>query len=229
MAMAKKFRITGVEAVFFKLMRILLVLGLCGVSILLAQSVPNFFQAGDLVSSGQINANFTALIASDTRIESSTVPVGSIRAALLDENAFASAAGDPAVFDASNSKWALADGRNVSGSGYATLSGNANLPDLRGVFLRGINGSRADGLGDPDGNRAAGVYQSDQFRNHNHTNGSFAYLVRIGGPNTTAFLGDSNNTTGTEYDVLNSGAMQAAGGNETRPRNVAVYYYVRIN
>ena len=193
---------------------------------LFANSIPNSFQSGDLVSASRLNANFTSLLAAVT----SAVPVGSVRASLLDETAFASAAGDPSTFDATTSKWALADGRNVSGSGYASVSGNVNIPDLRGLFLRGLNVGRSIATGDSDGAaRNAGDYQGDQFASHNHNTGNFRYLVqRNPGSGTTGAPTDSFGPN--EPDILNTGALVAAGsGTETRPRNAAVYYYVRIN
>jgi hypothetical protein len=193
---------------------------------LFANSIPNSFQSGDLVSASQLNDNFTSLLAAVT----GAVPVGSVRAALLDETAFASAAGDPSTFDASTSKWALADGRTVTGSSYASLSGNTTLPDMRGVFLRGLNVGRSTATGDSDGGaRTAGDYQGDQFAQHNHNTGAFRYLVqRNPGSGTTGAPTDSFGPN--EPDILNTGELLAAGsGTETRPRNVSVYYYVRIN
>jgi microcystin-dependent protein len=56
--------------------------------------------------------------------------VGAIQQSVLTETQFAVAAGH----DAAN--WVLADGRSVAGSKYAQITGNANVPDLRGAFIR---------------------------------------------------------------------------------------------
>ena len=56
--------------------------------------------------------------------------VGSIQQSMLTETQWATALGAEA------SKWAIADGRNVAGSKYATLTGNNTIPDLRGAYMR---------------------------------------------------------------------------------------------
>ena len=94
--------------------------------------------------------------------------------------------------------WLLCDGSSVSRTTYAALftivgtssgSGNGsttfNLPDMRGVFLRGVPGARADGKGDPDANTtyrtsisggnagdAVGSYQADMLVNHTRNMGA---------------------------------------------------------
>ena len=56
--------------------------------------------------------------------------VGSIQQSMLTEPQWATALGAEA------SKWAIADGRDVTGSKYATLTGNNTIPDLRGAYMR---------------------------------------------------------------------------------------------
>ena len=143
--------------------------------------------------------------------------------------------------------WLLCDGSAVSRGTYARLftaigvangSGDGfstfNLPDLRGAFLRGVDG--AAGV-DPDkgtrtaakpgGNtgNAVGSLQTDQFRSHNHANGNFGRVLQLttGGPNT-AVGGDA---TSGEPDIFNSAPLVSAGGNETRPRNIYVNYIIK--
>ncbi len=64
--------------------------------------------------------------------------VGSIQQSLLSEAQF------QAVMGTTN--WVLADGQGVSGSTYQTLTGNANVPDFRGCFVR-MAGGDASGVG----------------------------------------------------------------------------------
>lgn len=140
-----------------------------------------------------------------------TVPVGTILASMLDPSTFVQEVG---------SGWVLADGRDAAGSAYATLTGNSNIPDLRGMFLRALNvGRPADGLQDPDGaGRVAGDVQLDTFAIHRHgTFDNAASGVTSGG--------NSNYLTisGTSAFTL------LAGGSESRPNNVAVYYYIKID
>lgn len=106
-------------------------------------------------------------------------------------------------------------------AGWTQADGNNGTPDLRGVFLRGLNTFdagltvRSDGSQDPDGaGRTIGNYQPDQFRSHTHTTQRGDWGSMMGG--------------GTPDDIgwyaTNTGA---AGGNETRPRNVALIFCMR--
>lgn len=124
------------------------------------------------------------------------------------------------------SGWLYCDGSAVSRTTYDTLfahtgtsfgagdgSTTFNLPDLRGEFLRGED----DGRG-VDTGRTLGSWQGDELRSHNH-----------------AIWGDGR------YNLDGAGRLPAVqqqyleawswteltGGNETRPRNVAVRYYIK--
>ncbi len=117
--------------------------------------------------------------------------------------------------------WVLCDGSSVVGTKFGTKywAGNT-LPDLRGQFLRGFNNGRKDSYADPDGDmkHPLGAQQDDQFRQHPHTipapvgGGSIPGGIQ---PVITGFAG--NTSTGF------------TGGDETRPRNVAVNFYCRVN
>lgn len=65
--------------------------------------------------------------------------------------------------------WILADGRNVAGSAYASITGSSTVDDLRGVFIRGKNNGRADGKENTYADRALGFYEYDNTGNHFHT------------------------------------------------------------
>ena len=109
-----------------------------------------------------------------------------------------------------------ADGATLSTSTYAALfavigytyggAGAAfNLPDLRGEFIRGWD----DGRG-VDPARVFGSAQVDEFKSHTH---NWQRTV-VGG----AFAGQD---TAGNYSTAAT-ATSAAGGTETRPRNVAL-------
>jgi hypothetical protein len=123
------------------------------------------------------------------------------------------------------SGWVLADGSAHPNSQYAQITGRANVPDLRGIFLRGRDHGRvnADGRGNPAGNLELGAYQADMLVAHAHD-------VEIAEPTTnqTAELGPTvaPNRMGTEVGVVQS---NDTGGQETRPRNVTVNYFIKIN
>jgi microcystin-dependent protein len=125
------------------------------------------------------------------------------------------------------SGWLAADGSNVSRSTYAALfsaigvtygSGDGSttfaLPDLRGYFVRG-SGTNSDGT-------AAGTFgtkQGDAFKSHSHnytdqsTNG--ALLAAAGASRTVP-------------NVNLSSVTSAAGGAETRPKNIALLYCIKF-
>jgi len=69
------------------------------------------------------------------------------------------------------SGYLAADGSTFNAATYPELNtalGGNILPDLRGMFLRGKNNGRIDGLQDPDGERSLGNYQADVFKLHKH-------------------------------------------------------------
>jgi hypothetical protein len=118
--------------------------------------------------------------------------------------------------------WVLADGREVSTkTAFYEITGKTRLPDLRGMFIRGLNADRNDGQEDPEGSkRGVGTYQPDAFAQHAHDNVAAGIWGR-------SFKGeDSGPKTAHEK---RDGKTGLAGGTETRPRNVALYYYIRVD
>lgn len=112
--------------------------------------------------------------------------------------------------------WLICDGRLLSRTAYAALfdaigatfgAGDGlttfALPDLRGEFIRGWHGGR-----NVDGGRAFGSAQGDEFKSHEHT----MPMRSIGAAGTVSngFSSGSGVSSG------------AAGGGETRPRNIAL-------
>lgn len=95
-----------------------------------------------------------------------------------------------------------------SGDGSTTF----NIPDFRGVFLRGFDDGR--GL---DPNRVFGSYQGDEFKSHNHALRGQGLTVSGLGPNPVAY-----------YDSLGfAGSTGSSGGTETRPKNIAIKYFIK--
>jgi hypothetical protein len=149
--------------------------------------------------------------------------VGDVKTSMLTE----------AQFQAQhNDTWVLMDGRGVGGSTYETITGSSTIPDARGQFLRGKNNGRADGQENPDGDVALGTYQADEFASHNHGGGNHNHTYNKGG--SDAFNGpfsDSTNDQNPPDGVTdNSGVIiNTEGGNETRPKNVTINYFIKIN
>ena len=101
---------------------------------------------------------------------------------------------------------------------YAVVG--ANLPDLRGEFIRGFDDSR--GVDDGRNIRSS---QGDLFKNHGHKFGADDQVQAQGGYQSLGtFAYDATSTnSGTAHHclTLNAGGDHN-GGSETRPRNVCL-------
>ena len=136
----------------------------------------------------------------------SILPVGTIIHSMLTTAQFSAEYGD---------NWVLADGRSVTGTKYASVTGNTTIPDMRGAFLRG-KGSTYN----PDGDLTIGTYTVDKFASHTHQ--STDILV----PGSSPRMQISFDASATQ----SSGpASQASGGNETAPKSITVNIFIRIN
>ncbi len=136
--------------------------------------------------------------------------------------------------------WLFCDGSAVSRTTYAALfsaigtwhgAGNGtttfNLPDYRGVFLRGVDAGR--GL---NPNRVFASYEDDAFKSHNHSinDPSHAHSTigvandgNFGAGGSAGYSSGTTNTAGSNTGIT----INNSGGAETRPRNVAVYYCIK--
>lgn len=106
----------------------------------------------------------SAIAALANFLRETITPVGSIVKSMLDESTFQDQNGNP-----SPERWVLADGRDVTGSAYQALTGDATIPDFRGNFLRAKNNGRSDGKENPDGDLALGAYTASKFASHMHS------------------------------------------------------------
>jgi len=100
----------------------------------------------------------------------------------------------------------------VIGTTYGNGDGSTtfNLPDLRGEFIRGWDAGRG-----VDPGRVFGSSQLDDFESHTHDT-TYAYGFDFGSTGRAAGGANSVQTYNT------SQAINATGGTETRPRNVAL-------
>ncbi len=110
-------------------------------------------------------------------------------------------------------------------SGTDSTTGDFNVPDLRGQFLRGVDNNTGN---DPDaaarsesaagGNTgdAVGSKQIDQYKSHAHGIGHIHPNERSGG----SYCSSDSVTLGYRY-------TSASGGTETRPKNVYVNYIIK--
>jgi microcystin-dependent protein len=115
---------------------------------------------------------------------------------------------------------------NIIQTNFGTTGGTKfNVPDLRGMFLRGVDGGTGN---DPDaatrfvnntgGNTgdAVGSEQLDEFKRHYHDLWGSGYS------------GNDGKAFRVNPDGVNEGPIyRYAGGNETRPKNVYVNYIIK--
>jgi len=107
--------------------------------------------------------------------------VGSIQQSVLSESQFQDLMG--------TTNWVLADGQNVNGSQYASLTGNSSVPDFRGCFIR-MAGGKADSIA---------VKQQPAV---NTSNANIQATTEVGG--TTVSVGGTSVTTSGNSSQLNS-------------------------
>ena len=142
--------------------------------------------------------------------------VGDIKTSLLDPESFTEKYGDV---------WVLMDGRSTSGSEFSNITGMANVPDARGKFLRMINnGKKCEKPAScqyDEKDRELGSFQSDMYKSHNHGTNAHELYVTHHSRLEEGHGGPDRNWRAAKTD--------AAGGKETRPKNIGVNYYVKIN
>ena len=135
--------------------------------------------------------------------------------------------------------WLYCDGTAVSRVSYAPLfavlgetwgegdgTTSFNLPDFRGLFLRGIDplgtfdedyASRTNNIYTGQSTNGVGSIQLEEFASHTHEI-------------QTSTTDDSNPDDSMEYSSDTAGAeffSDATGGNETRPDNAAVRFLIK--
>lgn len=173
---------------------------------------------------------------STSEIGGSNLPIGTIISSMLPPEAFERQYGRA---------WVLADGSRVANtSGYFNVTGNNRIPDLRGLFLRGVNGARADGKGDTLGeNRDVGSYQdyatarpetpfsgsTNTTGEHTHTYDKARPYNSATGSHDRAKNSGNTGTTAASGEHSHSFVVTEGGDSETRPRNVSVYFYIKVN
>jgi microcystin-dependent protein len=136
--------------------------------------------------------------------------------------------------------WLLCDGKSYSRNApydklYAVIgsasgsadTANFNVPDLRGMFLRGVDGNAGRDLDSgtrtaliPGGNAGnqVGSFQADAFKSHTHT-------TNLLGGWSTRYV--NYNGSGGSYGFQET-ASSATGGSETRPINTYVNYIIKL-
>lgn len=149
-------------------------------------------------------------------------PVGSLVDSMLTPDQFQGLVGNMTT-------WVLADGGPCEGTTYADLTGNTNLPDLRGIFTRGKNNGATTSQNNPAGDLPLGSYNPDTLGSHDHvglfdqgTNSRWGNQLFSTGQ-TLAILGTQPEGVSSDFYTGNTGAA------ETTPKYVTVNKFIRIN
>lgn len=214
------------------------IVGLLIVGGVVYAAAPNTFSPGDPLSSSKLNANFSALDARIATLEIAVpIPPGTVV---------------PYAGSVVPSGWLLCDGREVDRTQYAALftaisiahgGGNGvstfNLPDYRGLFLRGTdNGAGRDpdrttrsaaNSGGNSGDKVGSV-QTDAMQGHIHntTNGTPAIMAIGGGIRALTGAGGIWN----DGAAMSTPASDGTNGtprisSESHPKNANVNFIIK--
>jgi hypothetical protein len=136
--------------------------------------------------------------------------IGDVKTSLLTESQYQAIHGN---------NWVLCDGRDVSGSKYATLTGSTTVPNMANRFLRMVG----------DDSVALGLTQEDAFQGHWH---NLRYRGDASGGGTGGYVIWQPNATSTNsvQDAISDGVNGTPRkASETRPKNVSVNFFCKIN
>ena len=187
------------------------------------------------------DANVTTPKIADANVTTAKIANGAVTSAKLGNDIVLVPAGAimPFAMNSAPTGWLPADGTAVSRSTYAALfsaigtthgSGDGsttfNLPDLRGIFIRGASNQTISGI---TYSAIFGTKQTDDFKAHTHgmSNGTTNFNTTSNGPiNLGGVFGtDFIKGTGAGDYITQS---QSVGGTETRPANIALLYCIKF-
>lgn len=194
------------------------------------------FSAGTITAalSGNVTGNLTgtASAIADGTVSTAKIVDANVTTAKLatttQQSLVPAGAVMPFAMNSAPSGWLAADGTAVSRSTYAALfaaigvthgAGDSvttfNLPDLRGIFVRGSGSQTISGT-TYSGTFAA--KQQDDFKSHTHKTGGNIAGASLSAGSALSTLPGFNTSQFTE----------ATGGTETRPANIAMLYCIKF-
>jgi hypothetical protein len=148
--------------------------------------------------------------------------VGDIKQSMLTEAQFTAIHGDT---------WVLMDGRSVSGSRYASITGNSTVPDARGRHLR----SKSFGANSVT-DWALGNVQADAVGGHTHPFSADSTLSggAVSSGNGTIMASNGAGLTrrsggGAPLFTTNDSVLTNNSTNENRVKQVTVNTFIKIN
>lgn len=160
--------------------------------------------------------------------------VGDVKFSILNPGQFANENGDC---------WVPMNGANIFGSELASFMGISTLPNASGLFIRAHEYN--DGQ-DPDRTPSSAIatIQNDAYGSHTHTgttnsagshSHSYMFKTSSAASNSKSYLLKNDVDTPTSKNTGVAGShshtltLDNAGGGETRPKNLNLYAYIRIN
>jgi hypothetical protein len=156
----------------------------------------------------------------------------------------------PTQFAAQNgSCWVPMDGRSIAGSKLATITGLATVTNAGGLFLRGQEFEGQTDNNDPDRTSASliATFQNQEILSHTHSMNSAGshghsfsdYTVTYSSKQYSNYAQNQYSENMVNSSTTTSNATSAGGdhihsintngGNETRPKNLNLWTYIRIN
>lgn len=197
------------------------------------------FVSGDTVTPTNLNALGTPTVAisgivaadiSSAAITTDKIADGAITQSKLNSSVTTVPSGAVMAFamNSAPTGWLAANGAAVSRSTYAALfavigtahgvgdgSTTFNLPDLRGIFVRGSGSQTINGT---TYNKTFAAKENDDLKAHSHTIGAVVEISTNGNISTAYHTGPATGTTI---------ATSSVGGAETRPANIALLYCIK--
>ncbi len=174
--------------------------------------------ATDAVNLLQMQTSLQTLKTETTKTINGVLIIGDIKCSALQKD---------------HGDWMLCNGREISREDYAPLfaaigetfgKGNGittfNLPDCRGVVVRGFDNGRGY-----DHGRTFGSYQPDQMQLHTHgLPGSQSFCAGGGRSIGVYYASDSSASENFKTSSNASGSV----GDETRVKNIALNYFIKV-
>jgi len=137
--------------------------------------------------------------------------------------------------------WLLCDGTNYTvaqypglyaaiGTNFGGVSGaNFNVPDFRGMFLRGAgtNSVNTDATGNAFSGGAVGYYQADKMQGHKHSYNDPVYGGKNAASGTAMYADNFPNVLSTTTPINDGANGTPRTGNETKPASYSVNYIIK--